>query len=137
MDIHKAIAVLQCNMMQHEPQATPLTDLALEALSKTFDLKGSRSSNSSSSPRRLQVPQKRQGHPHRCRWYSAAAVQEVPKRRSRHGKHMAAIIARQRERQEETLWSFGDVRVCLCFLFWVCVSLQGLLPTNCTTKQGH
>lgn len=52
----------------------------LEALSKTFDLKGSRSSNSSSSPRRLQ---------------------EVPKRRSRHGKHMAAIIARQRERQEE------------------------------------
>lgn len=51
----------------------------------------------------LQVPPKRAAvRPSRgCRWYTAEAASHVkPSTGQRHGKHMAAIIARQREQEE-------------------------------------
>jgi len=81
----------------------------VKALTKTFDLKSSkfRGSASRDGPlRQIQVPPKRAGvRPSRgCRWYTAEAASHVkPSTGQRHGKHMAAIIARQREQEEESL----------------------------------
>ena len=52
-----------------------------------------------------EVPSKRPGAAsHGCRWYTSDAAAQVrgaqSARGGRHGKHMAAIVARQRQRQE-------------------------------------
>lgn len=77
----------------------------VQALRKTFDLSSKSSSSSKSPLRHLQVPSKRPGAAsHGCRWYTSDGAAQVrgaqSARGGRHGKHMAAIVARQRQRQD-------------------------------------
>eukprot|EP00435_Cladocopium_sp_Y103_P073921 s369_g45.t1 len=86
----------------------------VQALRKTFDLSSKSSSSSKSPLRHLQVPSKRpSASSHGCRWYTSDAAAQVrgASRGGRHGKHMAAIVARQRERQDSEDSNYAFVSV--------------------------